>query len=68
MSWRGFEQYCFEKKFPDVGGMTFKELFTARPKFVEYSQIWFEATGMFKNWQAYCKGRLKYEQTNKSAA
>ena len=52
MEWRKFETLSFEKKFPDVGDMKFKDLFEARPKFVKYSQIWAEASGMFKNWQA----------------
>ena len=63
MSWRDLSAEKFEDAFPDIGGWTFEYVFQMRPKFVKYSQIWFEATGVYKKFQAYCKGRIEYEKS-----
>jgi hypothetical protein len=62
MSWNQLSAEKFEDAFPDIGGWNFAEVFTARPKFVSYSQIWFEATGVYEKFQRYCKGRIQHEK------
>ena len=62
MSWNELKNECFAEEFPDIGGWSFSKVFDERKKFVRYSQIWTETSGIYKKFKIYCKGRLQHEQ------
>ena len=60
--WRDYSEYSFENGFPDIANVPFREVYVSRPKFVKFALIWTQATGMYKKFQIYCRGREKHEK------
>jgi hypothetical protein len=52
----------------DLDNKSFKTVWETRPKWVEFTLIWEEASGQYSRWLEYCRLRNKDEPKNQSIA
>ena len=54
------ETHCFDKDYPEIGGIPFVKLYTINPVFVKQALNWISATKNFGKWKEYCVWRIKH--------
>ena len=49
----------FPQCFPDIGGWNFEQVWKDRQEWCKYSLTWTKATGIYKDFQEFCRTKSK---------
>ena len=49
----------FPQNFPDIGGWDFERVWKERQEWCQFALKWKSATGLFKEFQMFCKAKNK---------
>ena len=54
----------FPPFFPDIGGWDFERVWKERQEWCQFALRWKSATGLFKEFQMFCKSKIKRKNGN----
>ena len=50
------------ENFPDIAGWTFERTWAERPEWCKFALTWTKASGIFKDFQMFCRAKNKLEK------
>ena len=57
----------FPQCFPDIGGWNFEQVWVERQEWCKYALTWTKATGLYKDFQEFCRVKNKSSNVTDSA-